>query len=923
MKKMVLISWVFFSLTIIAILTFNVMTLVKQEQETARIDLAGRQRMLNQQHLAEILEVSQGSNAPYLVTRKHLNQTLDVLTAGGQATENLMTGERITLPPIANELLAENFQTQKRLIKEFSSKADQFLLFGNIHPSYAIKLNELIVLNRSLHDLMDEVVKSIRHRSETRIARIIRWEVAVGFFVVVFGFLLMYNLVRVNRKRDWEMQERIKNEKLLALQYKVAKLLAMSQNLQMTALNLLQCIGQDLHAAFASYWEVDPTADVLQCRQTWSSRGDTLTEFKEGTQRIAFAKGVGLPGRVWETGAPLSIFDVVVDANFPRASLAGKSGLHGGFGFPIQCGNEFLGVIEMFTTMPQELDDDLLQIFFLLGNQIGQFIRQRRAEEQIAISEARLTEILKCAHEGVIAVDENHVIQLFNQGAEKIFGYRIEEVLNQPLDLLLPGRFIEKYYAQIHTCSKGPEGTSSMEMETTRQGYGRRKDGREFPVEASISQTFMKGQTTFTIILRDISQRQAAENALRQAYENTEELLTSISLILIGVDKQGSIAQWNRAAEQTFGLLAPQVQGQTFRFCREIHWDWSMVNVGVRQCLETHQPIRLDELRYTKLSGEEGFLFLTLNPIKDEKEGKVPGLLILGGDISEQTELETQLILAQKMESVGQLAAGIAHEINTPTQFVSDNLHFLQDSFSAIQTVLMTYDHLLQSLGAGSSDPQLVNRTKSTLAKVDLDFMNEEIPKALNQSLDGAERIAKIVRAMKDFSHPGTAQKQLLDLNRTIESTSTVATNEWKYVANLVTDFDPTLPLVPCLPGEFNQVILNLLINAVHAISDSRTQSKESMGTITISTREKGEWVEVQITDTGTGIPEAARGKIFDPFFTTKTVGKGTGQGLTIAHDIIINKHGGTLTFETELGKGTTFVIRLPLKDMPVCQEAE
>ena len=167
---------------------------------------------------------------------------------------------------------------------------------------------------------------------------------------------------------------------------------------------------------------------------------------------------------------------------------------------------------------------------------------------------------------------------------------------------------------------------------------------------------------------------------------------------------------------------------------------------------------------------------------------------------------------------------------------------------------------------------------------------------------------------MKEFSHPGTEQKSAVNLNDAIESTVTVARNEWKYVADLETDFDPNLPLVPCLPGEFNQVILNLIINAAHAIADAVGKDSGTKGRITISTRRQGDWVEIRLVDTGTGIPEAVRGRIFDPFFTTKPVGKGTGQGLAIARSVIVDKHGGTLTFETRLGQGTAFIICLPVQ---------
>lgn len=173
---------------------------------------------------------------------------------------------------------------------------------------------------------------------------------------------------------------------------------------------------------------------------------------------------------------------------------------------------------------------------------------------------------------------------------------------------------------------------------------------------------------------------------------------------------------------------------------------------------------------------------------------------------------------------------------------------------------------------------------------------------------------------MKDFSHPGSESKSLLDLNHAIESTLIVCRSEWKYVADLVTEFDPQLPLVPVLPGEFNQVILNLVINATHAIADVVGDGRQGKGRITLSTRCDGPWIEIGVRDTGTGIPEKARDRIFEPFFTTKGVGKGTGQGLAIARSVVVDKHGGTLAFTTETGQGTCFTIRLPAAPTPVDQ---
>jgi PAS domain S-box-containing protein len=278
----------------------------------------------------------------------------------------------------------------------------------------------------------------------------------------------------------------------------------------------------------------------------------------------------------------------------------------------------------------------------------------------------------------------------------------------------------------------------------------------------------------------------------------------------------------------------------------------------------------------------------------------------------DRAELEIQLRQAQKLEAIGQLAAGIAHEINTPTQYVSDNTRFLEDSFKDLVKALELIEPLLHVLREGKADSELPGKVNSVLAEIDLKYLIQEIPQAITQSLEGLNRISTIVRAMKEFSHPGGEEKQLLDINHAITNTITVCRNEWKYVAEVTTNFDPTLPLVPCLPGDFNQVILNLIVNAAHAIAEKNGKDN-TKGMITISTLHNEDWAKIQISDTGTGIPEEHRNKLFTPFFTTKPVGKGTGQGLAITRSVIVGKHNGTIEYETEVGKGTTFIICLPL----------
>ncbi len=294
----------------------------------------------------------------------------------------------------------------------------------------------------------------------------------------------------------------------------------------------------------------------------------------------------------------------------------------------------------------------------------------------------------------------------------------------------------------------------------------------------------------------------------------------------------------------------------------------------------------------------------------------------LQAEIAHRERMQHELARAQKLESIGHLAAGIAHEINTPAQYVGDNIRFLQEAFTDFDNLLGKLQGLLEAVRQGNLSDELLAEAEAAVREADVGYLNEEANNAIGQSLEGIERVANIVRAMKEFSHPGNGQKQATDLNRAIQSTLMVARNEWKYVAELVTDFDPDLPLVPCLPGDFNQVILNLVINAAQAIAAVAGDGAAGRGTITVTTRRDGEWAEICIEDTGTGIPDDIRPHLFDPFFTTKDVGKGTGQGLTIVHSIVVTKHGGRIWLETEVGRGTSFIVRLPIADQAAAEEA-
>jgi signal transduction histidine kinase len=267
------------------------------------------------------------------------------------------------------------------------------------------------------------------------------------------------------------------------------------------------------------------------------------------------------------------------------------------------------------------------------------------------------------------------------------------------------------------------------------------------------------------------------------------------------------------------------------------------------------------------------------------------------------------------MESVGQLAAGIAHEINTPIQFIGDNLRFLEEIQEEVLEIISEYKSISGQLtGVKPQDGELKLHRK--IDEEEVYYIENEIPKAICQSLDGIQRVSNIVQALKEFSHPGSNEKVKTDLNKAILNTLTVAQNQIKHVADIETNLDPDLPSALCIPSEINQALLNLIVNAAHAIEDLGDISRK--GKITVSTRYINGMAEISIADTGAGIPENCRNRVFDPFYTTKKLGRGTGQGLTITRNIIVKKHNGAIDFESTPGKGATFTVQLP-----ICEELD
>jgi two-component system NtrC family sensor kinase len=390
------------------------------------------------------------------------------------------------------------------------------------------------------------------------------------------------------------------------------------------------------------------------------------------------------------------------------------------------------------------------------------------------------------------------------------------------------------------------------------------------------------------------AERQNLADALAHERNVLRTMIDLIPAFIYCKDAQSRFTGCNKLVANRMGVTPDDLIGKTdFDFFpREMAEKFYNDEQAL---LKSGKPlIDIEELAFDKLSGTNRVILTSKVPLHDAA-GNLTGLVGTGFDITERKAAEERMASSDRLESIGRLAAGVAHEINTPIQYLNDSVSFIREG---VEELLAYIDKLHGSMPAKPTENE------------DVEYMREELPPALTRVADGLSRIAEIVRSMKHFSHADQREMSAVDLNVAIASTLVMARSEYKDVADVETDY-ATLPPVTCHGGQINQVVLNLVVNSAHAIADF-VGKHGGRGKITVKTSVEPEHVLISITDTGGGIPEGIRVRIFDPFFTTKEVGRGTGQGLSIARNVIVKGHGGQLDFDTEMGKGTTFHVRLP-----------
>ena len=530
-------------------------------------------------------------------------------------------------------------------------------------------------------------------------------------------------------------------------------------------------------------------------------------------------------------------------------------------------------------------------------------------QEALQESERRFMDVLYKSDDAILLIGENTFVDC-NEATARMLGYPTRQ------------EFLQTHPSQLSPAVQ-PCGRSSFEKaeEMMRRAFDkgfhrfewvhRKASGEDFPVEVSLTPIVHGGKSVLHCVWRDLTEVKRAEKALLESERRFMDVLyaSDDAILLIG---ESTFVDCNEATARMLGYPTRQEFLQTHP---------SQLSPAVQPCgrssfekademmrLACEKGFHRFEWVHRKANGEDFPVEVSLTPIVHEGKSL---LHCVWRDLTELKRAEAELRQAQKLQAVGQLAAGVAHEINTPAQFVGDSLHFLSDSFRDMQNLLGEYRKALAALLADAERERVQSELAAAEEAADHEYVSENAPRAFERALDGVARISTLVQAMKEFAHPGNKEKTPTDLNRALTTTLTIAKNEYKLVADVETDFGE-LPPVACISGELNQVFLNLIVNAAHAIADVVSESG-GRGVIRVRTRRDGGQVRIEISDTGGGIPDSVQPRVFEPFFTTKEVGRGSGQGLAIARSVVVEKHGGGLSFESTLGQGTTFAVVLPV----------
>jgi PAS domain S-box-containing protein len=653
------------------------------------------------------------------------------------------------------------------------------------------------------------------------------------------------------------------------LQYSTTRVLSEAATVAEARPKILQTICEILDWDMGTVWDVDEQDMVLHCSEIWHRANIDIEEFERETSLLTFAKGTGLAGRVWESGEPAWLPDLANESGSVNAAIAAENGMQSAFCIPIKTLDKVLHVLEFFSPKASRPDPELLQTLAAIGTQLGQMIERKRGEEALRESEVRKGAILESALDCIITFDHDGRITEFNPAAERAFGYQRRNAIGREMvELIIPETLRDTHrrgLALYYATSSGP--TLGRRIELTAM----RANGAEFPVEMAISRINVNGKPMFTAYIRDITERKHAERV-------TSELASVVEFsndAIIAKTLEGNILSWNAGAERIYGYAAEEVIGRHVYMLippdRLNELGQTLATVKRGESLVNFETVQM------RKDGKRIWVSLTESPIKNET-GKITAISSIARDITENKRLEEQFLQSQKMEAVGRLAGGVAHDFNN------------------ILTAILGYSDLL------------------------LAQMNSSHPmyKSLSEIRRAGEFAASLTHQLLAFSRRQSLQLKILDINDVVKSIEKMLKRLIGEDIQIMTVLDTSVGKIKADPSQLEQVVLNLAVNARDAMPKG--------GVITIQTSNAtlladdlfhanempaGEYVKLMISDTGCGMSDEVKKHLFEPFFTTKDQGKGTGLGLATCYGIV-KQCGGHIMVESVEGQGTTFVIYFP-----------
>jgi PAS domain S-box-containing protein len=702
--------------------------------------------------------------------------------------------------------------------------------------------------------------------------------------------------------------EAMRAERRLQVQDATSRILAESADLKVAGAKIIQVLCERAGWSIGALWKLDPSLNELACVEVWHLPSFSAPQFEQVTRTRKFARGVGLPGRVWSSGSPAWIADATKDGNFPRAPLAEKEGLYAGFGFPVKLGSEILGVIECFSREVRVPDDQFLEIVGDIGAQLGQFVERKRAEESLLLSEKELSDFFDTATFGLHWLRPDGTILRVNRAQLEMLGYSEEEYL---------GRNITEFYVNAETLRDILTRSARGQVLEDYHARMRCKDGLIRDVLINSSLYFKNGELVhIRCFTRDVTELQRAEEAramLAAIVESSDDAIVSKNL-------DGIVTSWNTGAQRLFGYRADEMIGQSI--LRIIPEERQHEEKDILARLRRGESVEHYETVRATRDGRRVDISLTVSPIRDAA-GKIIGASKIARDIGswkkaeellvqakddllkaneelerrvrertadleqanrallrnleEQKLLEDQLRQAQKMESIGTLAGGIAHDFNN------------------VLNIIRGYATLASR--QSSADPRITESMTIIIEEVD--------------------RGAAVVRQLLTLARKTEPLLTRADANRMITTVSELVKQTFPKVIDVRLALNRSLPAVLADPNQIGQALLNISVNAHDAMPMGGVLgfATEVIDGSRLRQRHPGAkthpYVCISISDTGTGMEESVRQRIFEPFFTTKKLGQGTGLGLAMVYGLVKN-HNGFIDVESEPGNGTTFRIYLP-----------